>query len=68
MLVPERIIAPWVVAIAVVALELIAIELVNRIPPSSCVLGRVTIGLVNGMTKTSLLPPSCRNSESTIVH
>ena len=68
MLVPERVTALRVAAIAVVALELVAVELVNRIPPSSHVFGRVTLGLVNGMMETSLPSPSCQNGESTAVH
>ena len=59
MSVPEWVAALRVAAIAVVSLELIAVELVNRIPPSSRVFDRVTLGLVNYMTKTSLPPPSC---------
>ena len=59
MFVPEQVTAPRVAAIAVVALELVFIELVNRIPPSSGVFGRVTLGLVNGMIETSLPSPSC---------
>ena len=65
MLVPEQVAAPRVATIAVVALKLVAVELVNRIPPSSSVIGRVTLDLVNGMTETSLPPPSCRNGENT---
>ena len=53
MFVPEQVTAPRVAAIAVVALELVVAELVNRIPPSSCIFGRVTLGLVNGMMETS---------------
>ena len=68
MLVPERVAAPRAAAIAIVALELVAVELVNRIPPSSRVFGRVTLGLVNGMTEAFLPPPSCQNGESTAVH
>ena len=49
----ERVAAPRVATIAVMALELIAIELINHIPPSSCIFGRVTLGLVNGMMETS---------------
>jgi len=64
----ERVTALRAAAIAIVALELIAVELVDRIPPSSRVFGRVILGLVNGMTKTSLLPPSCQNGESIAVH
>ena len=68
MLVLERVDAPRVAAIAVVALELIAVELVNRIPPSSYIFGRATLGLVNSMIETSLPLPSCQNGESTAVH
>ena len=50
------------------ALKPIVVALVNRIPPSSSIFGRVTLGLVNGMTETSLLPPSCWNGESTVMH
>ena len=55
-------------AIAIMALQLIAVKLVGRIPPSSCVFGRVTLGLVNGMMETSLPSPSHRDGESTAVH
>ena len=65
MSVPERFAAPRVAAITVVALELIAVELVDYVPLYSRAFSRVTLGLVNGMTETSLLPPSCRNGEST---
>ena len=53
MLVPKRVAAPRATAVANVAFELIAVELVNHIPPSSCIFGRVTLGLVNGMMETS---------------
>jgi len=66
--VPEWVTALCVAAIAIVALKLIVVALVNRIPPSSHVFGRVTLGLVNGMTETSLPPPSCWNGESTAMH
>ena len=68
MSVPEWVAALRMAAIAIVALELIAVELVDRIPPSSRVFGRVTLGLVNGMTETSLSLPSRRNGESIAVH
>ena len=55
-------------AIAVVALKLVAIALVNRIPMSSHIFGRVTLSLVNGMRETSLPPPSRQNGESTAMH
>ena len=59
MSVPEWVAALRVAPIAIVALKLIAVTLVNRIPLSSRVFGWVTLGLVNGMMETSLLPPSC---------
>ena len=68
MLVQEWVAASRMAAIAVMSLELIAIELVNRIPPSSCVFDRVTLGLVNSMTDNYLLLLSSQNSESTAVH
>ena len=68
MSVPEWVAALRAAAIAVVALKFVAVALVNHIPPSSHILSRVTLGLVNVMTETSLLPPSCRNGKSTAVH
>jgi len=50
---------------AAVALELATIELVHRLPPFSCVLGRVTLDLASGMIETHLSLPSSWNSEST---
>ena len=54
----ERFVAPCAAAIAIMVLELIAVELVDHVPPSSSILGRVTLGLVIGMMETSLPSPS----------
>ena len=54
-------------AMATVALELVAAELVNRLPPFSHALGRVTLDLASGMIETHLSQPSNRNSVSTAV-
>ena len=57
MTVPERVATPRTPAMAAVALELTAVELVHRLPPFLCALGRVTLGLANGMMETHLLSP-----------
>ena len=50
---------------AAVALELTTIELVHHLTLFSRALGRVTLGLANGMMETLLSLPFCRNSVST---
>ena len=54
---PERVAAPRPPAMATVALELVAAELVNRLPPFSHALGRVTLDLASGTIETHLLLP-----------
>jgi len=50
---------------SVVALEPAAAELVHRLTPFSHALGRVTLGLSNGMMETYLSPSFSQNSVST---